>query len=313
MKINSAEIKKVDYGFKKVHKEINDTDKTIKHFISSGDSNRYNQVLKIDGFNEIEYRKNPVVMFQHGVDDFMTTTPAMDQLDFIIGSNNYLTKDGNYLLAHTKFRKSKTAEDIFEGYKNGWLNAWSKYWFPISEPYMENGFMVVDNWGIFEYSSVIIPVDSNAVTDLEANKNFLSVVKSDLVKNVLSKNIFIETTDQEINKLLDPIRTEIKNFNDQSNKLNDEIQELKKGLNEDKIKRMIDDEIKNSKNEFKKDLSNEIFINIKRYNNQLSDSLPGIVGNKVVEQLNKIGINNLENVINDKIAGAIRKVMGLVK
>lgn len=275
----------VDDGFRHVHKEMNDKDRTIKHYISSGDSNRYGQILPIEGFQENDYRKNPIVMFQHGTSDFFTTTPAMDQLEFVIGSNLLMHKESNYLLGTTKFRKGDVADDVYEGYKMGWLNAWSKYWYPISEPEFKDGFLTVNQWGIFEYSSVLIPVDANAVTDLDANKNMLSIVKSQVMKNMLSKNILDKSVDVEIEKLIQPLK-------DQINSLKDEHEKYKK--------------------EVSKEINDQIFNSIKLYNKQLSETLPGIVGDKIITQLNKIGINNLDNVIDNKVAGAIRKVTGIL-
>lgn len=290
----------VDEGYKHVYKEINDKDKTITHIISSGDSNRYGQVLPIDGFNENEYRKNPIVMFQHGTNDMFTTTPARDQLEFIIGSNEWLKpKNENYLMAKTKFRSGDLASDIYEGYKNGWLNAWSKYWFPISEPIYKDGFLTVEEWGIYEYSAVFVPVDSNAVTDLDVTKNFLSSARSQILKNVLSKNAVDKTMELEIDKIIQPFKNELDLLKKEIDQLSNEAKNTG-----DENKKLI--------NQLKKDIEGSTFETLKQYNKKLSETIPEIVGDKIVDSLNKIGLNNFDSIIDNRIAGAIRKITGRV-
>lgn len=283
----------IDEGYRHVYKEINDKDKTVTHIISSGDSNRYGQVLPIAGFDENDYRKNPVVMFQHGTSDMVVTTPARDQLEFVVGSNEWLKpKDGNYLLAKTKFRNSALASDIYEAYKNGFLNAWSKYWFPISEPIYKDGFLTVDQWGIYEYSAVIIPVDANAVTDLDTTRNFLSSASSPILKNFLTKNLVDGATNLEIDILLKPLRDEL-----------NELKEMNKRSGENLTETL---------NKLKKEIEDRNFESLKLYNKKLSETLPEIVGAKVVDAINKTGMNNLDQYVDGRIAGAIRKITGRV-
>lgn len=275
----------VDDGFRHVKKEMNDKEKSITHYISSGDSNRYGQILPIEGFQENEYRKNPIVMFQHGTSDMFVTTPAKEQLDFLIGKNLWTKPDGNYLLVKTQFADTELANDIYMLNKGGFLNAWSKYWYPISDPEYKDGFLHVAEWGIYEYSSVLVPVDSNAVNDLDVNKNMLSMVHSDKMKNFLVKNTVEKTVEVNLQELIKPLQEEIN---------------------------LVKESAKNNNENLKKEIDHKILNSIKVYNKTLLDTVPGIVGDKIVDAFNKNGLNNIDNKIKTIVAGAIKDVMGRV-
>ena len=276
----------IDDGFRHVHKEIDKSKKTITHYISSSDSNRYGQVLPVNGFDETEYRKNPLVYFNHGADDVLGTLTAQQKLEFLIGKNLWTKVDKeNYLMVKTEFRSDKSndfAMDVFDLNVSGDLNSWSKYWYPISEPYMKDGFMKVDSWGIYEYSSVFIPVDSNAVNDLSINKNMLEMVHSDRMKNFLSKNVVDKTVDINLQELIKSLQQEINSIKE-SNKNNLTIDEVDK-----KISKYIT-----------------------QYNSTLKENLLGIVGDSVASSIiEKLQLNKLEEVIEAKVVGAIRTITG---
>lgn len=290
------QINTVDEALRHNFQEIDKDNRRINHYVSSGSANRYGQILPIEGFDETGFRKNNVVLFQHGTSDTIVTTPAKDQLDFIIGKNLLFTKKNNYLMASTQFRKegqSQVADDVYNMNTEGFLNAWSKYWYPI--PSFDNvqqnkdGTITVDKWGMYEYSSVIVPVDENAVNNLEITKNMLSVAKSDLMKNFLSKQAVENKIDKSITFGGDP-----NGFiagSDPLDDLKDELAEIKK-------------------NSLTIEQVNEQTLKIlKQYNSKLRNTLLEIVGDTVAQSLNQ-SINNLDSIIDNKVVGAIRKVTG---
>ena len=151
--------------------EIDEQKKTITHYISCGEPNDYRQVLTPAGYDDTRFRKNPIVLFQHGLNDFFSTTPARTQLDFVLGRNTKISMEGNYLKAETEFRTDENAafaSDVYNLYKLGFLNGWSKWFFPVSEPRTggngSDGYTYYDKWGIYEYSAVFVPVDGDATT-----------------------------------------------------------------------------------------------------------------------------------------------------
>jgi len=174
--------------FRNAISETDDNKKTVTHYIMSGEPNDYQQVLDPAGYDDTRYRKNPIVLFQHGLTDMFGTTPARLQLDFVLGRNTSIRAEGNYLKAETEFRNDDSsgfASDVFNLYKLGFLNGWSKWFYPISEPQYDSstGNVKYDKWGIYEYSSVFVPVDSDATTREANYLNALESVKSNSMKS----------------------------------------------------------------------------------------------------------------------------------
>ncbi len=171
--------------------EVNKSGKTIRHYISASEPNDYGQVLDPAKYVDKRYRNNPVVLFQHGTSDYMTTTTVSEQLKFLIGNNNKLYTEQNnginYLFAETGFiEDSAEAMDIFNLYANNFLHAWSKWFFPIGKVSYDdlNNLVIYDTWGIYEYSAVYIPVDGLAVGN-ETYENAMHDVHTDFAKNML--------------------------------------------------------------------------------------------------------------------------------
>ncbi len=184
--------------------EINEQKRTVSHYISGGEPNDYGQVLKPEGYDDSRYRKNPIVLFQHGLSDLFITTPARIQLDFVLGKNTKIQVDGNYLRAETEFRdddKSDFAHDVYNLYRLGFLNGWSKWFYPVSEPRAENGYVYYDKWGIYEYSAVFVPVDGDSTTQETNFLNALESVKSDTMKKYFMHSIMNRKTAGEDDSL----------------------------------------------------------------------------------------------------------------
>jgi len=173
--------------FKHVATDINAAKKLVRHYISSNEKNAYDQILPVTGYVDEKYRKNPIVLLNHGFSDTFTTTPAKDQIDFILGNNQALAVNGDYLEAETIFRDGGVADEVFELLKAGFLHAWSKWFFPLSEPRYDStaDAIVYDKWGIREYSQVPIGVDSEAVGNEAHYLHALSLVKSPHLKSLI--------------------------------------------------------------------------------------------------------------------------------
>ncbi len=264
--------------------QINDQKKTITHYISGGEPNDYGQVLNPNGYDDSRYRKNPIVLFQHGLSDLFVTTPARIQLDFILGKNSLISADGNYLKAETEFRsdsKSDFAGDVYNLYSLGFLNGWSKWFYPISEPRAENGLVYYDKWGIYEYSAVFIPVDGDATTKEANYLNALESVKSEFMKKYFMHSL---------------MNNRIAGDNEQSNFIN-ELQSIK---NEIKLL-----EGKDYENEFKK-ISGE---SIEKYHKMIMPKLEHFAGS--IKQLNDLR-DNLEALVEKAVLKSVKSIMGKV-
>lgn len=265
--------------------QINEQKRTVTHYISGGEPNDYGQVLNPAGYDDQRYRKNPIVLFQHGLCDMFNTTPARVQLDFVLGKNTAISVDGNYLKAETEFRdddKSDFARDVYNLYRLGFLNGWSKWFYPISEPRAENGYVYYDKWGIYEYSAVFVPVDGDSTTQETNFLNALESVKSESMKKYFMHSLITGRAGAE---------------NDSLNLLS-ELQNIKSEI------RSLDSA--EHENEFKA-LAGE---SIEKYHKLIMPKLEHFADS--IKQLNDLG-NNLVALVEKAVKRSVDSIMGKIE
>lgn len=168
--------------------KVDEKERSIIHTITTGDKNRYNQIVNPDGMNDAEYSKNPVVLWMHG--SILANT--IDDLP--IGRSAWRQREGNGIIAKTIFHDLPIASDIFYLNKEGFLNAWSIGFSPEEEVLRdrENDSIIINKWKLYEYSSVTIPANANALN------NMLEVVKTDSMKNSLTDIFQVEMLRNEL-------------------------------------------------------------------------------------------------------------------
>jgi HK97 family phage prohead protease len=195
---------------------IDEENLRIRHYISTPTKDRYGDVVNPFGFNETDFRKQPVVFFGHR------------SRELPIGKNLELKATDKGVMALTQFdRKSELANEVFRLNKEGFLSAWSIGYIPKKEYLKEikddNGnvtesYNYIENWDLLEYSSVPIPANPDAVNlmlkDIHS-KELIEVFKSFELENKIKElenkidNIKdftkdIEEINEKINKLLKP-------------------------------------------------------------------------------------------------------------
>lgn len=228
--------------------EINKESRIVKHRISSDKKNRYGQILPVKGYDDNSYRRNPVVLFNHGFIDMFSTTPAKNQLEFLVANNKSLSIDGEFLVAETVFipeGQNPVADDVFRLYEANFLHAWSKWFFPIGEPEYNSELdaVIYKNWGIHEYSPVFIPVDDEATGNETNRMHALSLVKSPQLKTAINTQgakqgtMHLLNHDEDIETLknsLNDLKTELDSLKnkDNSEEINKILQNAFKRYNE---------------------------------------------------------------------------------
>ncbi len=218
--------------------EMDDAKCTCVHSISSNEKNAYGQILPVTGYDDTRFRKSPMVLLNHGMDIWRRPSNPKDELKYNLGINQKLFVNGDFLNAITEFNpKNDVAMDSYNWLKAGYINSWSKYFFPISKPVidMENDTVTYNQWGIYEYSLVPIGVDSGAVGNETNMLHALDMTKSSIMKNYLNNGFF----NNEIKK-------EVKDFTKDIQELKLEIDDLtKKTIDKKKINELINDKILN--------------------------------------------------------------------
>lgn len=175
-----------------VEKEVNESDRTIVHYISTMDRDRMNEVINPQVINDNNYKKNPIVLFSHNY-------------DWVIGKSLWGKVDatGFGYLSKTQFAKTSLAEEIFSLYKDGFLNAWSIGYREL-EPgnYLDDGTYTYNSIELLEYSSVSVPANPTAL-----NLSFVKGLKNHELKEHYMSDYILNEMENKIKDLSTQIET----------------------------------------------------------------------------------------------------------
>lgn len=200
-------------------KEIDEKKRIITHKISVEKKDRIGDIVRVDGIDTKNYKKNPVVLYSH---DYWSKDPLP-----VIGKNVGFIPEGKKLFAKTQFLNSDEVSpklkdlinDLWYLNKNG-LMGWSIGFIPTKTEDIKDE---EDHWAgydfkeseLLEYSNVIIPANQEAINNA-------------IQKGKLSKGIVREMQKKNF---------DYQNFYDNSIRLEDELPgELAEKLIEEKVK-----------------------------------------------------------------------------
>jgi hypothetical protein len=141
--------------------------RTVTSIVTTDCVDRYREVIVAKGITLDCFRENPVVLWCHNG-------------TIVIGKNLWIkrfTKDGKSgLIAKTLFAKTEKAEEVFQLYCDGFLNAWSiganpdySTWSPPTEeeikarPDWKKARALYRKCELVEYSAVSIPANPEAL------------------------------------------------------------------------------------------------------------------------------------------------------
>jgi len=162
-----AQMKTLDFDIEE--KVFDKKERSVKHFISKEVVDRGKDIVKTGSIDDAEYRKNPIVLFNHN--------PFMP-----VARNSWLKTEGDGTLVKTIFGTTPDADDIYLLNVERILNAWSIGFMPKTWEFdQESEVTTFTNIELYEYSSVAVPMNQDAVTE------GLKMVKSQQVKDILTK------------------------------------------------------------------------------------------------------------------------------
>ncbi len=144
--------------------EVDRAERTIVATVNTGAVDRYRTVIVPEGGRFENYRRNPVVLYNH------------DGARFPVGKNLWIKADKRRILAKTKFLpagRDELADKVFDLYEAGFLHAWSISFDPIDagaptadeirrRPELAACKQVFRAWDLLEYSCVTIPANPEA-------------------------------------------------------------------------------------------------------------------------------------------------------
>jgi HK97 family phage prohead protease len=182
-----------------VTREIGEEDRTVTAVISTGTVDREEEVLLPRGGSFDTYLKNPVVLWAHQYDE----APIARTL-WIKSGNKKVT-------AKAQFAETPRAEEIYQLFKGGYLNAFSIGFLPTKShepkpdeiqkrPEWANARRIYDEWELLEFSAVPVPANPEALA--------LAVKTKDVtISPEVRKALGVED-EQDDEELYIPARTE---------------------------------------------------------------------------------------------------------
>lgn len=142
---------------------IEKSDDTVRFVASTGNSDRYGDIISQDGWQLDAYRRNPVVLLNH----------QTNQLP--IGKGLVEVKDGNLMIDVEFDAEDELAQKVAHKARNGFLHAVSVGFNPVEsisraelpeehKAYSEKGGNLFTRAELLEVSIVTIPANSEATT-----------------------------------------------------------------------------------------------------------------------------------------------------
>jgi len=254
-----------------------DEERSIVHFITTENVDRYGDIVRASGMNDANFSKNPVVLYGHDYNSFPVGKSlwrkAVDQ-NGVKG-----------VLAKTQFAKTQEGETIYSLWKDGFLNASSIGFQPTkSIPVMENGIATTGNeyieWELLEYSIVPIPANQDALR--------LSIQKGKYDEKIIRKvfsNFEVETKKEfDFEKSANEIKSMLQDVIESNKQTQSLLQSLK---NENEFTQSISQQLEqifsllentskaNEPSKVKAEQLNEVVANITR------DVIGQIKGSKI--------------------------------
>ena len=151
---------------------VDGEERTVTSTVNTASVDRYKTVIAPEGIDLMAYRKNPVVLWEHGKDPTRGSKP--------IGKNLWIRQVGSTLQAKTVFWDDEYSRSIFDMYKEGMLSGWSINVLPDPDssspptkeelrarPDLSECRMVYRKGELAEYSAVAVPGNSETLTILE--------------------------------------------------------------------------------------------------------------------------------------------------
>ncbi len=152
--------------------DVNKEDMSLVVRINTAGVDRYKTVIDPHGAKLENYRKNPVVLWEHAKDPRRFTDP--------IARNQWVRTDGGQrptsLLAKPQFLQDDFSRQRWEWYRDGVLNAFSVNILPVdgssspptkeetrARPEWEDAHTIYREWDLAEYSGTTVPGNADAL------------------------------------------------------------------------------------------------------------------------------------------------------
>ena len=148
------------------------SDRSLVAKINTAAIDRFKTLIPARGGDLRAFTKNPIVLWEHGLDPNRTTVP--------IGKNLWIKVDKarEIITAKTRFASDEFSEDLWQLYREGYLKGFSIRAMPTAgtygpptpaeikaRPELVNCQCVYRSWTLVEYSAVAIPGNPECLTE----------------------------------------------------------------------------------------------------------------------------------------------------
>lgn len=186
-------------AFGAVVDDVDASERSVVAKISAGDIDRHRTIISSSGVKFENYRKNPVVLFEHG--------KSIQRGSLPIGRNIWIKSDGKgtgRILAKTRFADDDFSQLLFSFYKDGTMRGWSISILPEeasvpsrdeirSRSELKDCELIYRASDLLEYSAVSVPSCASALSDPELRSLSTLVVRG------------FWAPSEEVKPLVDPI------------------------------------------------------------------------------------------------------------
>lgn len=161
--------------------DINEEERSVVAVISTESVDRDSEVLVPRGMDAENFRKNPVVPWSHQAGD-----PP-------VGKALWVKRGTKRITAKVKFATTERAEEVWQLFKGGFLNAFSVGFKPLegrrptpedikANPMLAEARFMFTKWELLEFSPVTVPANAEALAQAIKSK---SITISDDLKECL--------------------------------------------------------------------------------------------------------------------------------
>jgi len=207
------------------NKEFNESSRTIIHYISKSGVDEFGEVLVPGGMDDSRFK---AVLWSHSLGLSLLDDRIPPPSELVIGKSLWRKAEDEGVLACTEFANTPLGNDVMRFNSEGYINSWSVGWKPKGAKQFNKdaGITVYPKWYLYEYSSVIIPANPDAINLM------LKDAKSDGMKNILGRDREVILLKNEMMNYNDSFEKIIKEFNNTKS----ELDEIKKELGDIRIK-----------------------------------------------------------------------------
>jgi hypothetical protein len=209
--------------FQTSNKEFSEKERTITHYISTAGVDEFGEILLPKGMDDSKFK---AVLWSHSLGLSLLEDRVPPPSELVIGKSLWRNADENGVLAKTEFANTPLGNDVMRFNAEGYINSWSVGWKPkgAKKVNTETGITIYPKWYLYEYSSVIIPANPDAINLM------LKEASSDNIKNILGREHETSILKNDMMRYKDSVEKLIKDIagvKTELNELQNELSEIK--------------------------------------------------------------------------------------